>query len=219
MDDTEIAIPPVDEALPSAIDGLDAMRNQTEGAPDDLPMNLVRGRWFVRPVAELALRVDEPGAAVWLGGAVGRGWFTTAPVPVQLGADVTLRAVAPVGAASGYRFELGAAAGPWLGPVSLRLGPLARADREIWATAALEPAVSIGGAADVTLAAGFVSAVVGVTPLWSVTGTQRAETAVRGGLGVDLDKLVLTVQVADRWTAIGPIVEAGLGLQLRPFQD
>lgn len=212
---------PVAEPVPSALDGLDDLRSgrapRDEGKLSDVvgPENLVRTRFGVRPL--LSLAVHESAVALRAGGAVSHRWWTAAPLPVQLGGETTLRATAPAGGATGYRFELTSLHGPWFGPVGLRIGPLARADREVWGGDELPSAFGLGGAADVLLDAGPIAAWVEAAPSWTVAGTRPSGTALdgRAGIGVTAGRWDVSLELAAHFAGVGPVVDGGVGLGVR----
>lgn len=227
-----IVIAPLDEVLPSAIDSVETVREETKGDPGAMALatglagGLVRGKLFVRPVAGLA--AHEGAAAVWLGGAVGHTWWTIEELPIQIGGETSLRASAPVGGARGYRLELATTAGPWLGPVGIRLGPALRIDREAWGADVLLPAASLGGSVDLSLDLGPFAVLAGVQPLWDLSDVRTpdptgrwpaigTDTAFRAGVAASVPLADLTAEVVDRVTPIGPVVEINLGLRLRLF--
>ncbi len=173
-----------------------------EGIDWEAPTALVRGRWYARPVLSLdgLDHGDTSPFAVRGGIALGRMWFTTGALPLQAGADVGVRATAPVGRATGYRVEAHGLVGPWLGSVGLRVGPTVRADRTAWRPKGeellLDDAVLVGGRTVVAFDLGSVSPYVDVEPAWAVAGTRQAAaspallptlgTETRYGFGVTL---------------------------------
>ena len=222
-----IVIAPIEEVLPSAIDSVETVREETkdDGGARSLASGLVRGKLFVRPVAGLA--THEGAVAVWLGGAVGHSWWTIEELPIQIGGETSLRAAAPLGGATGYRLELATTAGPWLGPVGIRLGPALRVDREGWGSDVLLPATSLGGSADLALDLGPLAVLAGVQPMWDLSDARSdatgrwpaigTDTAFRAGVAAKVSVADLSAEVVDRVTPIGPVVEINLGLRLRLF--
>lgn len=217
--------------LPSALDGLDQAHAEVKIAPVlgdwvAMPGNLVRGRPIVRPL--LAMAVHERRMALRVGGALGHQWWTLTEGALQLGGESRLEITAPVGGSSGYRVELGTRAGPWLGPIGLRVGPLLRADRERWGEALLSRALLLGVGLDLSLLLGPLALTAGVEPAWSLLGDRApaasgplpglgAEAAWRAGLGTTGKPAQLSLELIDRQTALGPIVETALTLRIRAF--
>lgn len=229
-DTGEVELAPADP-VPSAVDGIDAAAGETEGAEllaaieDWVPLrdDRLRGKPFVRPV--LGGSTHGGRAAVRVGAAVGHAWWTLADHAARLGGESALRLTAPVGGAAGWRVELGTQAGPWLGPVGLTVGPVLRAERERWDEEELGAALLGGGIADVSLDAGPVGVFVGVEPLAALAGGRApavggplpalgAETAWRAGVRFPIGPAQIGVELADRQTPIGSVVEAGFRLRL-----
>jgi hypothetical protein len=230
-------IPPVED-LPSAIDTLDQSHNDVQGEREgvaltqqmadwvSLPGSLVRGRMLARPL--LGVAAHDQRFALRVGGALGHQWWTMTESTVQLGGESRLELLVPMGGATGYRVELGTRAGPWLGPVGLRVGPLLRLDRERWGEELLSTALLVGGGADLSLLLGPVVLLAGVEPGWAVAGERPdalsgplpalgTETAWRAGLGTTGQPVQFSLELTDRQTAVGPVIEASLSMRLRPF--
>lgn len=201
-DEVEI---PAAQPVPSAID--------SDPGADAAADGRVRGKPFVRPQLGLALRDGD--AAARLGAVVGHAWWTLGERTVQLGGETALRATAPIGGASGWRVDLGTRAGPWLGPVSLWIGPALRADAERWSAGTLSPALLVGGTADLGLDLGNLGLVAGVEPLVGVAGDRVGETDWRAGVRGDVGPVELLGEATLRDTEIGAIVEVGVGFRLR----
>ncbi len=214
--------------------GLEAMA-RLEGIDWSAPTSMLRGRWYVRPV----LAFDELGAgaararALRAGAAVGRLWFTTGGLPVQGGADVGLHASAPLGQATGYRLHAHALAGPWLGPVGVRVGPTFRADRTRFTQggdelAVLDGAALVGGRVVLAFDVGSLAPYVDLEPAWAVAGTRArptdpvllpalgTETRYGGGLTLQGSFLALTGRAHWTETGVGRVLELGAGLAFRP---
>jgi hypothetical protein len=226
-------IPPAEE-LPSALDTLEQSHEEREEIAlgeqladwVSMPGSLVRGRMLARPL--LGMAVHEQRVAMRVGGALGHQWWTMTEGTVQLGGESRLELLAPIGGATGYRLELGTRAGPWLGPVGLRVGPLLRVDRERWGEELLPTALLAGGGADLSLLLGPVVLMAGFEPVWMLAGERAsatggplpalgAETTWRAGLGTTGQPVQFSLELADRQTALGSIVEAALSLRIRPF--
>ncbi|MEQ1570273.1 MAG: hypothetical protein ABMA64_31855 [Myxococcota bacterium] len=196
------ATPPVEQAA------------EAEQAP------LVRGRPFARPV--LGLAAHEGAVAVRVGAAVGHGWWTMGDPAVRVGGESALRVTTPLGGASGYRVDLGTQAGPWFGPVGVSLGAAARAERERWDEDELPAALLAGPSLELAVDAGPVGVVGGVAPWFALTDRAPAgvgpaigaETDWRLGLRGTLGPALVLAEGAARATAIGWVVELGIGLRL-----
>lgn len=228
-------IEPIDVPLPSATRRLSEL--DSDVTLEDLGLDpevydrpaLIRGAWFVRPQLsyQRLIREDEGGGALRLGAWAGRRWWTLEALPVQLAADVGLRATAPVGQGRGHRVEALGHIGPWLGPVRIELGLLARWEAESWRkrSVILKPALQVGPEVGIGFDADVVRAYVGVTPVWNVAGDRAKsrdsvlprlgdETSWRAGLAVPIQSLVVGVDTSYRDTEIGGFFEAGLSMQL-----
>lgn len=233
----EVEIEPA-EPLPSALDDLDDAAREVElEAPEledwvPLPGALLRGRWYAKPLLSWThLPGDEGGGAVRLGAALGHQWWTLDSLPVQVGGESRLEVTAPIGGARGRRIELNTVAGPWLGPVGVRLGPSLRWDRDAWFDGALlDNALAVGALGTLSVGAGPVRVYGGVEPAWLVAGTRSAadpaeatlpvlgdETTWRAGLGWIDRPVNWTLEGALRETAAGSVLEVGLGVHFRPF--
>jgi len=197
------------------------------------PPVMLRGRWYVRPIlAWTQLQGLQSGSAgVRLGAAAGRQWFTTGDRAVQGGAAFDVRLTAPLGGVTGYRVHTALTAGPWLGPVGLRVGPTARVERSTWAsgTLVLDSAVQVGGKATLALDLGRLKPYAEVEPVWDVTGVRPEASAVtatlpvigtdttwRAGLGWHTGWVVWSAHGAWRETALGRMLDIGIGIHLRP---
>lgn len=223
----------------SALDGLDRaaaeVALQGEGLLDTLieeellPDGLVRGRLFVRPllsVVALAPRGGALGGAAQLGATVGHHWWLLGERAVDVGGETRLEASAPVGGAVGRRLALSTRAGPWFGPIGLRVGPSLRWDREDWGGRVLADAGLLGVGASLTADLGPLTGWVGAEPAFRAWGERPAaadpawpnlgvETTFDAGLGARSGPLLVLVQAQHRDTAIGRRLEAGLVLHLQ----
>lgn len=236
-------IPPTDTPLPSATRRIDELERLSEGDlaaaleeagldPDlfDRPA-LIRGAWYVRPRLALhqLVRDGDDGTAVRLGVSAGRRWWTVEALPIQLAADLGLRATAPVGEGNGRRVELAGHIGPWLGPVRLELGAVARWERERWLAGSLElaDAVHVGPELTAGLDARVLQLSLGVQPGWQVVGerppakdgdpvlpTLGDETVWSASLGIPLVPIGFVFDGSWRDTVVGGSLEVGLTLQL-----
>lgn len=213
------------EPLPSALDDLGTSAAEVAldgGLPDwvPLPGNLVRGKLFVRPLLGVEALAGQPPSAR-LGAAVGHRWWTLDPKLVSIGGEERLEVSAPIGAERGRRVELAVAAGPWIGPVGVRLGPTARWDRADWgAGVVLDDALLVGAGLDLSVRGGPVAATVGVEPAWVVVGERAPagsladELAWRAGAGWLGHPVELLADGVLRETAAGAIVEGGLSVHV-----
>lgn len=224
-----------DATLPSAIEAVDEVHEEVALGPQledwiPLPGNLVRGRWVIRPL--LGAEVVEGAAAVRLGAAAGHQWWTLGEGTLRAGGEETLRFTAPVGAERGRRLDLAVAAGPWVGPVGLRVGPTVAWDRAEFRPGPdallLDEALLVGGAVDLTLVAGPVALTAGVEPAVVVAGDRGGadpaavplpvlgdETTWRAGVGLLGDHVELLLGAALRETAVGAVGEGTVGLRVR----
>lgn len=230
----ELSLP--DDLGGSALDGLDEDARAAEGSvplPLALPTPPLRGRFAVRPVFVIAL-LD--GSRVYWATRVGlaithRYWRLTEKT-VQVAGETELRALAPVGGATGRRFALSSVVGPWVGPVGLRLGPVVRSDRVEWrnADAVLADTLALGGRVDLSLEAGPWRASVGCEAAWLAAGNRPPadpetatlpvlgdETAYRLGVGRQGDRLFTALHATWRETAIGAEIDTGVQFGLRLF--
>jgi hypothetical protein len=196
------------------------------------PPDLIRGKWYVRPVVGYSqLRGPAAqGGAVRVGANVGRQWFLTGDSPVQGGGNIGLVATAPIGQATGFLVHGEALAGPWLGPVGLRVGPTLKVERESWVQgdALLDTALLVGGRAVLTVDAGVLKPFVEVEPNAVVAGERASvpspvllpvlgtETTYGAGLGLHTGWLYMTGKVHWRETAVGRLLDVGVGITLRP---
>lgn len=219
------------EVLPSALDGLEAARDETPELaldallPDWVPVTKerLRGQLFVRPLAALVVLPSE-GTAVRLGGAVGHRWWTLKPSTVDWGGEERGWVAAPVGGVSGYGVGGQVVGGPWIGPVGLRVGPTLRADRADFGDGVvLRGATAVGASADLALALGSLTVTGGAEPAWLVSGdrTPAADGAPgdewtwRAGFGWQGRPLQWALDGEARATAVGTVWSGGLSLQVR----
>ena len=186
--------------------------------------SFLRGRWYVRPVA--GYERFEGASAVRVGASGGRMWFTTGGLPIQGGADIGVAATGSVGAAAGGRLHAHATAGPWLGPIGLRLGPTLRWDRQSWTDSVdtLEAALLVGARATLSLDVGPVAPYVSVEPSWVAAGDRAGapvsdETWLGAGVSCQLGWLTAGAHVTRLTTSIGDIFGAGLSVAIRAPQQ
>lgn len=228
-----------DDPLPSALDGLEGAHAEAPAGlsldglvPDWAPVAhlRVRGNVFVKPLAQALVAPGEP-FAVRLGAAGGHRWWTFRPAPpsvdarrlVDVGGEERLTLSAPVGGARGVALGASVVAGPWLGPVGLRLGPSLRHDHLDWRPTELPAATAAGAVADLSLLAGKLVVTGGVEPMWLVGGDRRPaddalpgdEWSWRAGVGWLGRPLQWTIDGEARSTVIGTVWSGGLSLQLR----
>lgn len=215
-----IYLPPP-EPLPSVMEAYDA-----EPAP------MLGNRFGLRPVIGLVL-TTEPGtqAGARLGANVVHHWWT---VPKQeraitFSGETTVGASGVVGSVRGWEAELSSVAGPWFGPVSVRLGPVFRGDRvrRLANTDYLPDAFLIGFRGVVTADVDVVTVWAGVAPTWRVAGVRDPspltpgvtdlETTIGAAGRFDIRRVFhLQAGAASRvrLTAIGPVVDLTLVLHL-----
>ncbi len=221
----------------SALDGLDEDARQTsEDAtlPLELPRPPVRGRYGARPVLEGSLLAggERTYWAMRVGIDLSHRYWRLTDRTVQLVGQTSLRATAPIGAATGRRFELNSTVAPWIGPVGLRIGPVVRSDRVRWRTPELElvDTLAVGGRADLALELGAWRAFGGIEITWLVAGNRPPadpatailpvvgdETAYRLGVGRQGRRLLTALRGNWRETAIGAEIDVGLQFGLRVF--
>lgn len=226
----------VEDDLGSALDDFGAVQlDGDEGSLEDFAVltgGLVRGRWYGKPLLSVShLSADDPRTAVRLGAALGHQWWILGEQTLQIGGDTVLEATAPVGGASGHRVALSSVVGPWLGPVGLRLGPGLRWDRTDWGDGGvLDTGLGLGPRLSATAALGQLRPSVGLAADWFVAGARTPadpatatlpvlghETTWSAGLAWLGRPVAISLQGDWRETAVGPVIDVGLGLHLRPF--
>lgn len=231
-------IDPIDVPLPSATRRLSELEGSDVtladlGLDEDLYERaaLIRGAWFLRPqiVYQRLVRDEGGGGALRLGAWAGRRWWTLEALPIQLAADLGIRATAPVGQGVGHRVEALGHVGPWLGPARIELGFVLRWEQEKWRgrTVVLANALHLGP----ELGVGFDLEVVrlhgSVTPVWKLAGDRGSakdgdpvfprlghETTWSAGVGVPIDVVTIALDASWRDTAVGGFLEAGMSIQL-----
>ncbi|TNE88365.1 MAG: hypothetical protein EP330_14875 [Deltaproteobacteria bacterium] len=218
-----------DSDLGSALDDFDdksaRYREEDPDRLDDaawrgLRPQLFRGRWFIKPV--LAWASLQGKAAVPLGIAVGHQWFPASDHPLQISGETRLDLTFPVGAAKGRSLELASTAGPWVGPVGLRFGPVARFDRWESDAALLDDAFAMGLRATAGLDAKYVKPWVGIEPVWLLSGPREAWSAGIGELsylaGVQYAARMAHFGFAGsmRQTSVGNLYRIAFTVHVRP---
>jgi hypothetical protein len=235
-DPAPIELAPAEEELPSALDGLDQAHTETptgidledvlpDWAPDTSKQRL-RGQLFARPVLG-GVVLPEDGWGLRVGGALGHRMWTMKPGAVSFGTEERVSLTAPIGGAKGYAADASILVGPWLGPVGLRVGPVARLDRWNWGDGVvLDDALGVGVLGDVSVVLGKAVVTAGVSPTWLLTGDRGPasdvfllglgdETSWRGGVGWIGRPLQWSLDLEARDTAVGTLWSGGLALQLR----
>lgn len=235
-------IPAFEHALPSAtrrLSELGADDAEVAAALEALGLDpdafdrpaLVRGAWFVRPrlAWHQLVRDGDDGSAMRLGLSAGRRWWTMEALPVQVAADLGVRATAPVGQGVGRRLEAVGHVGPWLGPVRVELGAVLRWERERWfgKTVELADAWMLGPEIGLGVDARWLRLGISVAPTWRVAGdrapardgspvlpTLGDETTWSAAVGVPLSPIGFTVDASWRDTVIGGGLEVGLSLHV-----
>ncbi len=232
-------MPPVGEPIPlpppvpsdSVIESWEASRTR-----------VTRGRFGLRPDVGLALmpadspraRHDRTLAGARLGGTLLHHWWTVPPTGVVWSGETALWGNGLAGRVRGWETGLHHLAGPWLGPVSLRVGPVLRGDALRTAPASdateaeLDPAFSLGGRFAATLDLPYLTAWATITPSWAIASDRLdawdglTDLTVSGGLagrfrvgGEDSPlQLQLGADAASRFTGIGTLVDIRLLLHL-----
>ncbi|MCB9665453.1 MAG: hypothetical protein H6732_15175 [Alphaproteobacteria bacterium] len=192
---------------------------------------LLRSRVGVRPELGLVLATDQQvDAGARLGGTIAVHWWTVPQKGLRWSGETLAGAAGLVGGVQGWDAEVSSTVGPWLGPVSLRLGPVLRGDStgSPNRTTNLPDAFLVGFKGTMTVDADHVVFQAGATPVWAVAGTRAAgpapgvtELDVHGSLSFrarlgPLIKLQVGVGSTTRLTAIGPLVDLHLLLHLAP---
>lgn len=208
-----IVLPPVDD-LPSVMTTY-----------DETDVALVRGRFGLRPIASLVFTTDDPEFGARLGASVMHHWWTVPKRGLTWSGETGVTGAGIVGGLGGWNAELYSVAGPWLGPLSLRLGPVLSGDRLVSSSGRLDDAMLIGGRVSAHLDAGVVGLWADVTPAWSVVGARSAwrngltQLQVGGGVAARVPVGILQMQVGAgsraRLTAIGPVVDVHLVLHMK----
>ena len=230
-----------DGQLESALQGFDEAVEDTEAMPEELleeisgplalaadaaalmekmPAGLVsmrmRGRFFLRPT----LSVGGLGGAMStrLGIAGGHRWWGVSPTRLTLAGETRLAADVPLAGARGRALSISTLAGPWLGPVGLRLGGALTSERADYGTAVLDSALTAGPRGVLSLQLDGISPYLGGGVEWLLSGDRpgEREPVVLAGLGWQDGWVRLVGQGSLRQTAQGRRWEAGLGLQITP---
>lgn len=192
---------------------------------------LLRSRVGLRPELGLVLATDQQvDAGARLGGTLAVHWWTVPQKGLTWSGETLVGAAGLVGGVQGWDAEASSTVGPWLGPVSLRLGPALRGDSTGSPNrfANLPNAFLIGLRGTMTVDAGKVVFQAGATPLWLAAGARNpgpapgvTELDVHGSLSFRVPlgrfiKLQLGLGSTTRLTAIGPLVDLHLLLHLGP---
>jgi hypothetical protein len=188
----------------------------------------IRGRFYGKPL--LAVTGLGGRAAMRIGAAAGHRWWQLGDSFVVVGGETRLEASAPVGGARGYTFALGHFAGPWVGPVGVRIGPDLRADRAVWGDETLPATLALGPQLTLSLDAKVAQAFVGVEPAWYLAGERAPvdwsasplpgvgdDTTWMAGVAVPVGIFHWMAQGSAQATPLGSVWEAGLGVHFQPF--
>ena len=225
------------EDLDSALDHFDDAIEDTEGMPAELaevleeamdtvailerlPAGLVaprmRGRFFLRPT--LSLGGLDQHSAVRLGIAGGHRWWRISDSTLALAGETRLAADAPLSGASGGALALTSLAGPWIGPIGLRIGPAVRYERADYGEATLDAALTAGGRAILSAEIGSVSPYLGGGIDRIIAGDRSGEFEPIALVGLSREKgwVRLAAQGSLQQTAQGVRWEAGIGIQITP---
>ena len=113
---------------------------------------------------------------------------------------------------------LSSLAGPWLGPIGLRLGPSVRYEHADYGDAVLDPAWTIGGQAILSAELGPLSPYIGggVEAVIAGERPEGVEPIVRFGLSHERGWRRLSGQGSLQQTTQGTRWLAGLSLQITP---
>ncbi len=225
-----------DGQLQSALDGFEAGIEDTDAMPAELeaeleaalagtplPAGLVapllRGRLFLRPT--LSFGGLDRATAARLGVAAGHRWFRISDGLLGLAGETRLSADVPLAGASGGAVALSSLAGPWLGPIGLRLGPAISYERADYGEAILDPALTGGGRAILSAELGPVSPYLGGGLDAVLAGERPGALEPIALLGLSREKgwLRTAGQASLRQTAQGLRWEAALSFTLTPHID
>ena len=181
---------------------------------------LFRGRWFIKPV--VAWSSLQGQWAVPMGLAGGHQWFPASESPLQWTGETRLDATAPVGKMQGHHLQLTSTAGPWLGPIGIRLGPTVRHDRWENEAASLPSAFSAGARVTLGLDAGLIKPWVGIEPVWLINSQRTAwsegigELGILGGVQLAGNSLHYGLTGSLRQTSAGPLTQVAFTVHVRP---
>ena len=216
------------EELDSALDELEAAIEDTDPMSEALieelgavlPPGLVsprlRGRFFLRPT--LALGGLDRAAAVRMGVKGGHRWWRITPQERTLAGETSLSVDTPLSGASGSAVALSSLAGPWLGPIGLRLGPALRYESADYGDAVLEPAWTAGGRAILSAELGHFSPYIGGGIDAVLAGERPGSVEPIALIGLSREKgwRRLSGQGSLQQTAQGTRWLAGLSLKITP---
>ncbi|MFT5684904.1 MAG: hypothetical protein ACI8RZ_005849, partial [Myxococcota bacterium] len=212
--------------LESALEGFEAGVEDTEAMSEEveamleealalspLPAGLVatrlRGRFFLRPT--LSYGGLDGHTAARLGIAGGHRWFRLSESTLALAGETRLSADVPLAGAGGSAVSLSTLAGPWIGPVGLRIGPILRYERADYGEAMLDPALTGGGRAILSAEIGRFSPYVGGGLDAILAGTRPGSLEPIALVGLSREKgwVRLSAQGSAQQTAQGIRWEAG----------
>lgn len=192
---------------------------------DEAEQPLIRTQFGLRPELGLTFITEEQSRfASRLGVTFEHQWWTVKTKGVGWIGSTQLMATGLIGKLKGYEFELSSVAGPWLGPINLRVGPNFRGDRlfDKPTERLLNPAFLIGFRAGFTLDTEYFTLWAHGVPMWGVAGNRQpgplkgvTEFDLETGLAIrstvaQLIRLQTGVKVRTRWTAMGPLFDINL---------
>ena len=201
------------EAMPAAVE---AMLAEATSLPAGFVAPRLRGRFFLRPT--LSYGGLDRSIAGRLGVAGGHRWFQITEGEFSLAGETRLSADIPLAGASGSAVSLSTLAGPWLGPVGLRIGPILRYERASYEDAILDPALLAGGRGILSVEVGSFYPYIGAG-LDTIIAGQRPgdlEPIALIGLARERGWVRLSGQGSFQQTAQGLRWEVGLGIQITP---
>jgi len=216
------------EALDSALDELDAAIEDTDpmsgalaaelGAalPAGMVASRLRGRFFFRPT--LALGGLDTATALRVGLASGHRWWRVTSTERTVAGETRLTADTPLSGATGGAVALSSLAGPWLGPIGLRLGPAIRYEHADYGDAVLDSAWTVGGRAILSAELGPIGPYIGGGVDTVIAGDRPdgIEPIALIGLSHEKGWRRLSGQGSLQQTSQGARWLAGLSLQITP---
>ncbi len=216
--------------LESALDHFEDGIEDTEAMPAEiqemlrgaslLPAGLVaprlRGRFFLRPT--LSYGGLDRSTSGRLGISGGHRWFQITEDGFSLAGETRLSADTPLAGASGSAVSLSTLAGPWIGPVGLRLGPILRYEQARYEDATLDPALLVGGRGILSVEAGSLCPYIGAGLDTIISGQRPGDLEPIALLGLARERgwVRLAGQGSFQQTAQGLRWTVGLGISLTP---
>ena len=216
--------------LESALNHFEAGVEDTEAMPVEiremlrgsstLPAGLIaprlRGRLFLRPT--LSYGGLDRSTSSRLGIAGGHRWFQLTEGEFSLAGETRLSADIPLAGVGGSAVSLSTLAGPWIGPVGLRIGPILRYEQARYEDATLDPALLVGGRGILSVEAGSFSPYIGAGLDTIIAGQRPGDLEPIALLGLARERgwVRLSGQGSFQQTAQGLRWEVGLGINLTP---